>query len=592
MKITRHITVMALLWGCCQSLDGAAAFQILVNHLGYDTRGAKNLVVQSAEEIDSERFQVLDRQGRVAFEGPLKKAGAVAGWKGRFYQHGDFTTLDQPGEYRIKIKDERSEKFSLGERLLAEACLSDLIYYFRIQRCSGVYDKADRAIPFFGEPGRERVDVRGGWYDASGDVSKYLGYLTEANHMVPQGTPMSVWCFLQCEEMLRAGNNRRLRSLLPLLREEALYGADFLVRMQDPEGYFYLSVMDGCTHDPARREICGYEGLAHVKHGNTKAGFREGGGLAIAALARSSTLKQAGDHAPARYLAAAEKGFQHLQNHNLKYADDRRENIIDDYCALLAAAELYNATTQEAYLQAARSRAESLVNRISSDDRYAGWWRADAAGTRPFFHPVDAGLPVVALMRYLKLESDAARKASVVRALTASLKFELAITREVANPFGYARQYVKDEGGGKRASFFFPHRNETGYWWCGENARLASLAAAARMGSHLTPPDMAVDLKTYAGNQVNWILGLNPYDMCMLQGKGRNNPGDYEVGPPNPPGGICNGITAGVEDERDIAFLPDPYGGRADWSWRWNEQWIPHAAWLALALLTEAAAER
>ena len=74
----------------------------------------------------------------------------------------------------------------------------------------------------------------------------------------------------------------------------------------------------------------------------------------------------------------------------------------------------------------------------------------------------------------------------------------------------------------------------------------------------------------------------------MLQGKGHNNPADYEVGAPGPAGGICNGITSGVEDEQDIAFLPEPYGTQARWSWRWKEQWIPHSAWLILALVAGA----
>ena len=407
--------------------------------------------------------------------------------------------------------------------------------------------------------------------------------------MVPQGSALSVWCFLQTMDLLRAQKSPRLRRMLPLYREEALYGADFLVRMQDASGYFYTSVMDGCTGDPTKREICGYEGLEHIKHNRTKAGFRDGGGTAIAALARATTLKQSGDYTPAQYLAAAEKGFQPLQNHNLESLYDHRENIIDDYCALLASTELYNATTNAIYLQAARTRAESLMKRISKDDKYTGWMRADADGAMPFFHTVDAGLPVLALCRYAQLESDAPRKAAVAKVVTASLQFEMAITREVANPFGYARQYVKDTGGGKRSAFFFPHRNETGYWWSGENARLASLAAAALMGSRIAPPEMGTDLRAYAQNQLNWILGLNPYDMCMLQGKGRNNPGDNEAGAPNPPGGICNGITAGVDDEQDIAFLPLPYGKRGDWSWRWDEQWIPHSSWLALALAAQAA---
>ncbi|MEI7899549.1 MAG: glycoside hydrolase family 9 protein [bacterium] len=590
MNRTLLVTLLGLTCGFGPQAE-AAAFEILVNHLGYDVRDSKRLVVQSAEEAALEKFQVFDSEGRVAFEGPLQKVGTVDGWKGRFFHQGDFTALVRPGKYYIQAGGVRSESFVLGERLLPEACLSGLVYYFRIQRCSGAYDKADRSLPFFGEPQRPRVDVHGGWYDASGDVSKYLSHLSEAIYMNPQQAPMAVWCFLQAADLLRTQKSQRLRAVIPLLREEALHGADFLMRMQDASGYFYTSVHDSCSQDPARREICGYKGLSHAKHGETQAGIREGGGMAIAALARASMLKKSGDYTPAQYLAAAEKGFQHLTAHNLEYVDDHKENIIDDYCGLLAAAELYSATTNAAYLESARTRAESLSKRISKDDRYAGWWRADEDGTRPFFHAVDAGLPVVALCRYLQVESDADRKAVIGKAVTESLRFELAITKEVANPFGYARQYIKDPDG-KRGAFFMPHRNETGYWWAGENARLASLSAAALLGSTSAPPELASELRTYAGSQVNWILGLNPYDMCMLQGKGRNNPGDYEAGAPNPPGGICNGITSGVEDEREIAFLPPPYGRRADWSWRWSEQWIPHSAWMILALAADAAAIR
>ena len=587
-RFTTLTKILALACALCQSLS-AATFDILINHLGYDSRGSKNVVVQSAAEMELGQFQVLDGEGRVAFEGPLQKVGQVPGWQGRLYQQGDFSGLVKPGKYRIAVKDVRSEWFALGERLVPEACLSDMLYYFRIQRCSGIYDKADRNVAFFGDAKRPRVDVHGGWYDASGDVSKYIGALNEGNFISTQESPMAVWCFLQSAELLRKQKGGSLRLLIPMLTEEALYGADFIVRMQDPSGYFYTSVFDGCTKDPGQREICSFKGLRHAKNNEIQAGYREGGGMAIAALARISTLQQGGDYTPERYLAAAELGFQHLQAHNLEYLPNHKETILDDYCALLAATELFNATKQPIYQDAARGRAESLIKRLAKDDRYSGWWRADDDGTWPFFHPVDAGLPVVALLRYLQLESDAGRKAAVEKAVVASLQFELAITKEVVNPYGYARQYIKDVDG-KRGAFFMPHRNETGYWWLGENARLASLAAAALLGSPLAAPETAAELRAYAANQVNWILGLNPYDMCMMQGKGRNNPGDFEGGGPNPQGGICNGITSGMQDEQDISFLPPPYGQRGGWSWRWKEQWIPHAAWLTLALAAEAVA--
>src|SRR5438093_91247 len=86
---------------------------------------------------------------------------------------------------------------------------------------------------------RAPVDVHGGWFDASGDVSKYLTHLSYANYLNPQQSPMAVWAMLEASELLRDIKSERLKNLRPRLDEEAIYGADFLVRMQDPAGYFY-----------------------------------------------------------------------------------------------------------------------------------------------------------------------------------------------------------------------------------------------------------------------------------------------------------------------------------------------------------------
>ena len=110
---------------------------------------------------------------------------------------------------------------------------------------------------------------------------------------------------------------------------------------------------------------------------------------------------------------------------------------------------------------------------------------------------------------------------------------------------------------------------------------------AARLGLRAAPSSpghpLASRLDEYAADQLNWILGLNPFNACMLQGFGDNNP-EYEADFPNAFGGICNGITGGFGDERDIDFLPRPYAEQGENRWRWSEQWIPHAAWYLLAV--------
>jgi hypothetical protein len=73
----------------------------------------------------------------------------------------------------------------------------------------------------------------------------------------------------------------------------------------------------------------------------------------------------------------------------------------------------------------------------------------------------------------------------------------------------------------------------------------------------------------------------------MLHGSGRDNPEymffeSYEY--TNCPGGICNGITAGLHDKEDIDLLRAYQETGADHDWRWTEQWLPHAAWYLLAV--------
>ena len=190
----------------------------------------------------------------------------------------------------------------------------------------------------------------------------------------------------------------------------------------------------------------------------------------------------------------------------------------------------------------------------------------------------------MALCRFLDIEKQETLRREVIAALRLSVDFELGITAGVNNPFGYARQYIKaaDENA-KRPAFFMPHKNETGYWWQGENARLASLASAMSMAMPYLGEAQRPRARRYAADQLDWILGLNPFDMCMLDGSGRNNPEYHEAGGNlNYRGGVCNGITGG-DDERDIAFIPPAYDNLSN-RWRWAEQWLPHSSWLMLAL--------
>ena len=94
-----------------------------------------------------------------------------------------------------------------------------------------------------------------------------------------------------------------------------------------------------------------------------------------------------------------------------------------------------------------------------------------------------------------------------------------------------------------------------------------------------------VATRSYAADQINWALGLNPYNAGMVEGLAYHNPVYDEGGEPlNIKGGICNGITAGFDNAHDIAFMPLPQNDDVNHRWRWSEQWTLHGTWLMLAV--------
>ncbi len=562
---------------------------LLTNHIGYERLGQKKAVIQTEQPhlTDDRVLLICANSAQTVATFKLQEQGKVANWHQGYFYLIDFSTFVTPGHYYLRFENVQSSPFEIGERLLLDRTLSDVIHYFKSQRCGGIFDQADRHAPILNSD--QTADVHGGWYDASGDVSKYLSHLSYANYLNPQQTPMVVWNMLKGLSLLDDSESIAAFTRTRLI-EEALFGADFLVRMQNENGFFYMTVFDKWSKDTAQRDICAYETQLGHKFDDYQAGFRQGGGVAIAALASASRLEAHGEFDQQKYLNAAENGYWHLKEYNEQYLNDGEENIIDEYCALLATVELFKTTKEPRYLDESRQWAARLAARQVSDENIEHYWSANRDGSRPYFHAAEAGLPAIALCEYLSIEDDSELIDSIQQVLSLACEFELTITNKTTNPFGYPRQYVKGVDEAKRDAFFVTHNNESGYWWQGENARLGSLASMAYLAQpHIKSHETKQQLLHFAQNALNWIVGLNPYDMCMLDGHGHNNP-DYlpQYGFFNAKGGVCNGITGGFEDEEDIAFNPPAQKDDMLQNWRWGEQWIPHGAWYLLAIMSQA----
>jgi hypothetical protein len=583
--------------------------KVLTNQVGYESAKAKRAMVMADRQLAIPTFQLINTTtGKVAYSGNPVFNGPVSKWKNWVFWTIDFSLYTTEGTYQLQVtipgKTVSSYPFTIGKAVLEQYTLSDVVYYFKGQRSSGLLDKADHKLVLSGRSS-DTLDVHGGWYDATGDYGKHLSHLTFSSYFNPQQITLTAYSLLKSYAQLTKRKGSDFRQINRRLLDEAMYGTDYLVRVQAKDGSFYRSVKaPGPGKLPKDRVIQSEDKAYRIKQSKDQTlastadetnwrryqvSYRSGGGMAIAALAMASTYEpdQTGDFRPADYLKAAETAFAFLEKENLVMTNDGKENIVDDYCALTAATELYVATKKEVYKQAADSRAKKLLNRLTSWKSYRDYWRADEQD-RPFFHPSDAGLPVTSLVYYYPLASVETQKA-IRAAIKRSMTFELSVTNEVKNPFGYSRQLVQDTLSNRRSTFFFPHSSEASPWWQGENARIASMAAAARLCAPLFIDDKPFQsrLESFALDQLNWILGLNPYDACMLQGSGHNNPaygffGTFEY--TNAPGGIVNGITSGIDNEDDIDFNLSYKMTGKDSDWRWAEQWLPHAAWYLLAI--------
>jgi hypothetical protein len=217
-----------------------------VNQVAYDQTAPKFAVLETTERLpESSRFQVKDALTMMTvFEGTMEGSQECAEWfPGRFFYRADFSSLERPGHFRLAVerngKERNSSDFEIGKSALATQTVPAIIQYYHHQRANSPEElKADQHLLLYGST--NRVDLRGGWCDASGDVSKYFSHLAYANFMSPQQTPLVVWSMVKVVDTAPALLDG-LQAKTAMM-DEAIYGADYLMHSLSPEGYFYMTV--------------------------------------------------------------------------------------------------------------------------------------------------------------------------------------------------------------------------------------------------------------------------------------------------------------------------------------------------------------
>ncbi|MGA7907341.1 MAG: glycoside hydrolase family 9 protein, partial [Candidatus Sulfotelmatobacter sp.] len=242
--------------------SAASELKVLTNHLGYESGSQKHAVILGKASDRVSGCVLKDETShQVVLVIAPKATGPVQKWRDWYFWTLDFDSFATEGKYYLECTtgtaNVRSYPFLVQSDLLERNTVSDVIYYFKDERSSGEMDKADSHLRFEGTKGGT-VDARGGWWDATGDYGKHLSHLSFSTFFNPQQIPLVVYSLLKSYEQANRRGLQGLSRYKPHMLDEAMFGADYLVRMKVPQGSFYRSVSTGSVKQvPEERKIAG-----------------------------------------------------------------------------------------------------------------------------------------------------------------------------------------------------------------------------------------------------------------------------------------------------------------------------------------------
>jgi Glycosyl hydrolase family 9 len=544
----RPVIVLALSALCLlpfielRAAGGGLSVNILVNQAGYDLPTPKDVLLQTDfDPAGITAFEVV-RGNSIAGSGAWEGIEEVRSWK-QWYRRAALPPL-AAGEYRVRVRWKggqfESPPFRIGPQRLARRTAPLACYFFYAQRCGCV-------IPGWHGPchlddarfadGSHR-DLTGGWHDA-GDYNKYNGY-----------APLAVYALAKFAGS-RAASFVDWEAELPLPVEESEWGAKWLEKSRDSAtGRIIGRVFSGFGFwGRPEDETDNISGNADDRPAEPM-DWNEN---EMTAAAWAALFQASGD---SRWRSLA------LDMWDIVEAADPGSNLDRRAKRLLAANELYSVTPEDRFLLSAQRDALDLV---AAQEPGGGWPPGSMA-------IVDYGLIPAALAGFVQ-EFPASPLCPAVRKALASY-LDLWDARRL-RPFSVPMWSDSDA--------FYPA--PAGAWYVGQNSMYLSQAWAGLRISRILGGS-GLRARRWAGGCLDWVLGLNPFGVCLMSEAGsvhlKRYHHRYDRVPNgkngNVPGAIANGIVR-LSLSEDVPEL-DLEG---NW-WRTNEPWLPHNAYYLLAL--------
>ncbi len=494
--------------------------EIFINQVGYLPLDKKNVFVSKAAKGAAENFEICEKKsGKSLFTGSLLAAPDDEQSGGGYFT-GDFSSLQQAGEYFVKIGEQQSFSFSISDQVYKDLALSTL-KYFTDSRCGqGICHTGEAEVYGTGE----KKNVQGGWHDA-GDYGRYIVAGTK--------TVMDLLlAYKKCPEKFAELEGSGF-DLLAEIRFEL----EWMLQMQREDGAVYHKI--SCYHFCAFINPQDEKDQLVLAPVSTAATADFAGCLAYASgFYREEGANQDTVFADA-LLAAAVKAQNYLFSHDDElyinppeittggYGD--RDVRDERYFALCA---LYAATGEKNYLtQALKYREDKKKDKPDAQHPWNDGWQ------ECFGWPFVSGYGTEILLELAGQTEDGALASD---ALPSDLLAEI-----TSGIITQAERYLQISN----ASAF--HYCSKFVFW-GSNGGICDLAHIMLMAYDLTGRK---DFFDAAKAQVDYILGCNPVNYCYVTGAGTKSP----VNPHHRPSGASGRVFPGMLAGGPCAGLLDAY---------------------------------
>lgn len=318
------------------------------NQVGFLPTDIKTAVILSKKNLSDQSFSIINLGSKnVVLENEISDT-LIAYGNFKYCYQIDFSSVTSLGEYIIKIADNESYPFKIGEKIF-NPVRDSLSLFFKVQRCGPTNPLLHQpchlsdAYKLIGYKDSSAKDLTGGWHDA-GDYVKFL-----------RTTAYTTYLLLFSYDFDNQKFSYDLdRNNVPDILEEAKVGIDWLLRSNINDETLVVQVQDENDHSVSWRlpenDSLQFVRPAYVNLAKNTIGFYS------ATLALASKIwkeKFYDDESANKWLEVAEKFYSkrnYVSDLDSTFSDIYPDNDFNGKLAL-AAIELYNITQKENYLR-------------------------------------------------------------------------------------------------------------------------------------------------------------------------------------------------------------------------------------------------